>query len=86
MLKYSPSFRCGGFSYDKNTYNCTIIGIPEAMMFIPEDAVKVIHSDSEAYFHKVKTLEIKKIVVVEITKLYFFFKNCGGHKSFLWDH
>ena len=44
------------------------------MRFIPEDAVKVIHSDSEAYFHKVKTLEIKKIVVVEITKLYFFLK------------
>ena len=60
MLKYCPYFRCGGFSYDKNTYNCTIIGIPEAMRFIPEDAVKVIHSDSEAYFHKVKTLEIKK--------------------------
>ena len=51
-----PLVECGGFSYDKNSYKCTIIGIPDAMKVIPMDSVKVKSSESEAYFHKVKNI------------------------------
>ena len=75
---FRVSVRCGGFSYDKITYNCTIVGIPEKMRFLPEDAVTVKHSDTEAYFHKVSIYLFNLILHPDAIRVFMSLVACSA--------
>ena len=47
------NYRCGGFSYNMETGQCVIIGVPSRYRFIPKEAVTNVESTSDVYFHKV---------------------------------